>query len=129
MAKRSTFSIEEFCQWAGIGRTHYFKLQKRGTGPAETRIGASVSIAKDTAASWLKQQETSHASRGTTVPAVEEEVVATSVRLPKSMHDALADIVYAERKRGNRISIHSLILEGTAKVIKEKSATKIKGGR
>jgi hypothetical protein len=52
--------------------------------------------------------------------AVEEEIVATSVRLPKSMHDALTDIVYAERKRGNRISIHSLILEGTAKVIEEK---------
>jgi hypothetical protein len=53
-------------------------------------------------------------------PSVEEEVVATSVRLPKSMHDDLTDIVYAARKRGNRISIHGLILEGTAKVIKEK---------
>jgi hypothetical protein len=51
---------------------------------------------------------------------IEEEIVATSVRLPKPMHDALTDIVYAERKRGNRISIHSLILEGTAKVIEEK---------
>jgi hypothetical protein len=53
-------------------------------------------------------------------PQTEEEVVATSVRLPKSMHDDLTDIVYAERKRGNRISIHSLILEGVGKVIEGK---------
>ena len=46
-----------------------------------------------------------------------EEVVITSVRLPKSMHDELTDIVYAERKRGNKISIHRLILDGVAKVI------------
>jgi hypothetical protein len=35
------------------------------------------------------------------------------------MHDSLTDIVYVERKRGNRISIHSLILEGVEKVIAE----------
>jgi hypothetical protein len=52
-------------------------------------------------------------------PAVEEVVVATSVRIPKSKHDDLSDFVHAERKRGNRISIHSLILEGIDKVIKE----------
>jgi hypothetical protein len=46
-----------------------------------------------------------------------EELVTTSVRLPKSMHDALTDIVYAERKRGNKISIHRLILDGVEKVI------------
>jgi hypothetical protein len=46
-----------------------------------------------------------------------EELVTTSVRLPKSMHDTLTDIVYAERKRGNKISIHRLILEGVEKVI------------
>jgi hypothetical protein len=52
-------------------------------------------------------------------PAAEaEEVIATSVRLPKSMHDTLTDIVYKERKAGNRISIHSLILEGVESVIK-----------
>jgi hypothetical protein len=53
-------------------------------------------------------------------PVVEEEVVATSVRLPKSTHEDLMDFVYTERKRGNRISIHSLILEGIALVLKEK---------
>jgi hypothetical protein len=53
-------------------------------------------------------------------PVVEEEVVATSVRLPKSMHDELRAIVYEEGNRGNKVSIHSLILEGTAKEIKER---------
>jgi hypothetical protein len=53
-------------------------------------------------------------------PADSEDAIATSVRLPKSMHGSLTDIVYAERKRGNRISIHSLILEGVEKVIAER---------
>lgn len=48
---------------------------------------------------------------------IQEKVLSTSVRLPLSIHDALADIVYAERKRGNRISIHSLILEGVDHII------------
>jgi hypothetical protein len=52
-------------------------------------------------------------------PAVEEGVVATSVRLPKSMHDDLRAIVYEEGNRGNKVSIHGLILEWTAKGIKE----------
>jgi hypothetical protein len=58
------------------------------------------------------------AAKDTTAEA--EELVTTSVRLPKSMHDTLTDIVYAERKRGNKISIHSLILEGVEKVIARK---------
>jgi predicted DNA-binding transcriptional regulator AlpA len=58
--EQATFSIPEFCEWAGIGRTLYYNLQKQGTGPAETRIGARVSIAKDTAAEWLKRQETTN---------------------------------------------------------------------
>jgi hypothetical protein len=36
------------------------------------------------------------------------------------MHDALRAIVYEEGNRGNRVSIHSLILKGVEKVIKEK---------
>jgi predicted DNA-binding transcriptional regulator AlpA len=55
--EQATFSIPEFCEWAGIGRTLYYNLQKQGTGPAETRIGSRVSIAKDTAVAWLKAQE------------------------------------------------------------------------
>jgi hypothetical protein len=54
-------------------------------------------------------------------PGPEKETeIATSVRLPKSMHDALRSIVYEEGNRGNRLSIHSLILEGIEKVIHEK---------
>lgn len=52
---------------------------------------------------------------------VNEEVIATSIRLPKSMHDALRMIVFEEGNRGNRVSIHSLILEGIEKVIKKKT--------
>jgi hypothetical protein len=43
-----------------------------------------------------------------------------SVRLPKPIHDSLRRIVFEEGNRGNRISIHGLMLEGIAKVIAEK---------
>lgn len=48
------------------------------------------------------------------------EIVALSVRLPKPMHDSLRRIVFEEGNRGNRISIHSLVLDGITKVIAEK---------
>jgi hypothetical protein len=51
---------------------------------------------------------------------VPSEVIALSVRLPKPIHDSLRRIVFEEGNRGNRISIHSLVLEGIAKVIAEK---------
>jgi hypothetical protein len=48
-------------------------------------------------------------------------VIALSVRLPKPMYDALLGIVYeAKKKGGEKVSIHSLMLEGIAKVIAEK---------
>jgi hypothetical protein len=48
------------------------------------------------------------------------ETIGLSIRLPKPMHDSLRKIVFEEGNRGNRISIHSLVLEGIAKVITEK---------
>jgi hypothetical protein len=59
-------------------------------------------------------------SPSTSTSPAEEEIVATSVRLPKAMHDALRRIVFEEGNRGKRVSIHSLLLEGAAKVIKER---------
>jgi hypothetical protein len=63
--EQATFSIPEFCKWAGIGRTHYYALKKQGAGPAETRIGSRVTIAKDTAAEWLKRQEVPNSASAT----------------------------------------------------------------
>jgi predicted DNA-binding transcriptional regulator AlpA len=51
------FSITEFCAYVGISRALFYRLQKQRVGPAETRIGSRVLIAKDTAAAWLKAQE------------------------------------------------------------------------
>jgi hypothetical protein len=66
-----------------------------------------------------------HTSSPTPTPEVspqaeEEEVITTSLRLPKSMHDDLRRIVFEEGNRGNRVSIHKYILEGIAKVISER---------
>jgi hypothetical protein len=49
-----------------------------------------------------------------------EDLIITSVRLPRPMHNALRAIVYEEGNRGNKVSIHSLILEGVEKVIKQR---------
>lgn len=54
------------------------------------------------------------------VDEVASETIGLSIRLPKPMHDSLRKIVFEEGNRGNRISIHSLVLEGIAKVISEK---------
>jgi hypothetical protein len=48
---------------------------------------------------------------------VPSEVIALSVRLPRPIHDSLRRIVFEEGNRGNRISIHSLVLDGIAKEI------------
>jgi predicted DNA-binding transcriptional regulator AlpA len=60
--EQATFSIPEFCKWAGIGRTHYYNLKNQGAGPPETRIGSRVVISKATAERWLKDQEEPSAS-------------------------------------------------------------------
>lgn len=50
-------TIAEFLELTRISRTFYYRLQARGEGPAETRIGTRVLIAKDTAAAWIKSRE------------------------------------------------------------------------
>jgi hypothetical protein len=49
-----------------------------------------------------------------------EAIVGLTVRLPNSMYGPLLDIVTEAKKRGEKISIHSLMLEGIAKVIAER---------
>lgn len=51
------FTIKDFCAFARISRSLYYALKSRGKGPAETRIGSRVLIAKDTAREWLKGLE------------------------------------------------------------------------
>lgn len=61
------------------------------------------------------------AARGQSSPdPATAEVVALSVRLPKGTHDALRRIVFEQGNQGNKVSIHSLILEGIAKVLDER---------
>ena len=53
------------------------------------------------------------AALATSEPA-EERIVATSVRLPSETYNKLLDMVTAGKKRGEKLSLHSLILEGIA---------------
>ena len=49
-----------------------------------------------------------------------DAVTSLSVRLPRPMYLALRTIVHEEVKRGQKSSLHSLILEGISKVIAER---------
>jgi hypothetical protein len=55
--KQSMFSVDQFCRFVGISRTLFYAVQRQGNGPALTRIGRRVLIAKDTANEWLKGRE------------------------------------------------------------------------
>jgi predicted DNA-binding transcriptional regulator AlpA len=51
------YSLKEFLVLASISRTTFYKLQKLGQAPAQTRILRRVLIAPDTAQEWLKRHE------------------------------------------------------------------------
>lgn len=55
------YSILEFCKFAGISRSAYYTLKKRNEGPKETHILSRVGINRDTAAEWLRAQESAEA--------------------------------------------------------------------
>jgi len=47
------YSIDEFCETHGIGRSKYFELRKKGMGPKEIRLGGRVVvISRESAAAW-----------------------------------------------------------------------------
>jgi predicted DNA-binding transcriptional regulator AlpA len=56
--QRLAFSIDELCAAAGIGRTLYERMKRKGKGPRETRIGTKVvRISRQAAEEWLAQLE------------------------------------------------------------------------
>ena len=82
-----------------------------GLGARMSAIDAALDSARTSTAIKASEPETS------------APVTALSVRLPKPMYDALLDIVHGAKKRGEKVSIHSLMLEGIATVINEREAT------
>lgn len=51
------FTVKEFCKAVGISVRTFYALQKRGDGPAVTRIGGRVLIRHGTAERWLEAHE------------------------------------------------------------------------
>lgn len=55
---RLAYSIDELCAAAGIGRTLYERMKRRGQAPRETRFGTKVvRISRQAAEEWLAQLE------------------------------------------------------------------------
>lgn len=52
-----TFSVKEFCKFAGISQSFYYVLKAQGIGPTEIRLGGRRLISRETAAEWLKERE------------------------------------------------------------------------
>lgn len=48
---RSVFSVDEFCEWAGIGRTKAYAEMKAGKLPAK-KVGRRTIILKPDAEQW-----------------------------------------------------------------------------
>jgi phage terminase small subunit len=52
---RLGFTVSEFCQAHGFGRSLYYKLKAKGLTPTETRIGRIPIITVEAAAAWRKK--------------------------------------------------------------------------
>lgn len=54
---RQTFSIAEFCKWAGITTRMFWRLDRRGEAPPTIRIGRRRFVHRETATTWLRARE------------------------------------------------------------------------
>lgn len=54
---RLAFSISEFCQLHGLGRTTYYQMEREGKAPRVMRVGKRVLISAEAAADWRSAME------------------------------------------------------------------------
>jgi len=55
--EKQAYSIDEFCQAHGFGRSTYYKLKHDGLAPAEIRVGNKPLITVESAAIWREQMQ------------------------------------------------------------------------
>lgn len=53
----AAFSIQQFCKWVGISRSHFYALKRRGEGPDTIKLGRRRLISRMAAEIWLRTQE------------------------------------------------------------------------
>src|SRR5262245_21197394 len=51
------FTVDDFCALHRLSRAMYYKLNKRGKGPREIRLGAKILISREAAAEWRRALE------------------------------------------------------------------------
>jgi len=54
---KRVFTVSQFCEAYGIGRTKLYQLFDEGRGPTTVRVGRRVLIPADAAETWLRQLE------------------------------------------------------------------------
>jgi predicted DNA-binding transcriptional regulator AlpA len=58
---RLAFSIEEFCEAAGISEGMFYKIRKQRQGPREMKVGTRTLITVAAANEWLLAREAASA--------------------------------------------------------------------
>jgi predicted DNA-binding transcriptional regulator AlpA len=57
------YTIDEFCESHGLGRSNYYELRKKGLAPQEFRIGTRWLITKESAQRWRAARDAEAAGR------------------------------------------------------------------
>jgi predicted DNA-binding transcriptional regulator AlpA len=56
-ARKSAFSVDEFCADHGISRATFYNIRSAGRGPAEMKIGTRTLISVEAAEAWRRRME------------------------------------------------------------------------
>ena len=56
--EQRVYSVEEFCEAHGIGRSHFYILLRNNRGPKTMRLGRRRLISREAARDWRRQLET-----------------------------------------------------------------------
>ena len=51
------YSIDQFCEVHGFGRTAYYNLKRDGLGPREIHVGTKPLVTEESAKDWRAQME------------------------------------------------------------------------
>lgn len=51
------FSVDEFCQSYGLGKTSFYARLKDGSGPVLMRVGHRTLISREAAENWRRRME------------------------------------------------------------------------
>ena len=55
--ERKAYTIDQFCEAHGFGRTAYYNLKRNGLAPREIRVGTKPLVTEEAAKDWRETME------------------------------------------------------------------------